>query len=267
MNEKTKTNCSAPAVVNAAEGVGAAPEGILARASARDMRRMSRRELLRLAPVAALGAFTVPAWQEALVQHGLALSDWASGKHYSAARLAPTYEDNELTPLKYFPYNTYGNDDPGVDLANWKMSVEGMVARPGDYTLEQIRTLPKQVQNTRHICIEGWDVVGNFGGARLADFLALVGADPQARFVEVACADDYYTSYDMASCRQAQSLLCYEMYGLPLDRGHGAPLRISMPTKLGYKSAKYLISIRVSDALGKEKGYWEDQGYSWFGGI
>ena len=71
----------------------------------------------------------------------------------------------------------------------------------------------------------------------------------------------------MASCLHPQTLLCYEMYGKPLDRGHGAPLRIHMPTKLGYKSSKYLISLRVSNVLSRDKGFWEDQGYSWYAGI
>ncbi len=97
--------------------------------------------------------------------------------------------------------------------------------------------------------------------------LQLVGADPAARFVEVACLDDYYSSYDVESCLHPQTLLCWEMYGQPLTAEHGAPLRLHMPVKLGYKSAKYIYSIRVSNVLGKEKGFWEDQGYSWYGGI
>ena len=102
----------------------------------------------------------------------------------------------------------------------------------------------------------------------MADFLQLVGADPHARFVEVECADDYYESLDMASLLQPQSLMCYEMYGKPLDRGHGAPLRLQMPTKLGYKQAKYLTTFRVTDVLKSDRhGYWEDQGYSWHGGL
>jgi DMSO/TMAO reductase YedYZ molybdopterin-dependent catalytic subunit len=146
--------------------------------------------------------------------------------------------------------------------------VSGLVARPGDYSLEQIRALPRVRQNTRHVCVEGWDVIGNFGGARISDFLALAGADPAARFLVFGCADGYYESLDMASARHAMSLLCYEMYGEPLLRGHGAPLRLVLPTKLGYKSAKYLTRLEVTDVLRPDRrGYWEDQGYSWFAGL
>jgi DMSO/TMAO reductase YedYZ molybdopterin-dependent catalytic subunit len=95
----------------------------------------------------------------------------------------------------------------------------------------------------------------------------LVGADPSARFLETRCADDYYESLDMATARHAQSLLCDEMYGRPLTREHGAPLRLILPTKLGYKQAKYLVGLHVTDGLGAKRGYWVDQGYSWYGGL
>ena len=162
--------------------------------------------------------------------------------------------------------------DPEVDLEKWTLTVEGDVQHPGEYALAQIQALPKISQNTRHVCVEGWDVVGSFGGARISDFLTLVGANvgsnSGARFLEVECVDDYYESIDMASVLHPQSLLCYEMYGQPLDRKHGAPLRLQMPTKLGYKQAKYLDTIRVTNVLKPGKtGYWEDQGYSWFGGL
>jgi DMSO/TMAO reductase YedYZ molybdopterin-dependent catalytic subunit len=111
-------------------------------------------------------------------------------------------------------------------------------------------------------------VIGNFGGTRASEFLRWIGADTGARFLEVECVDEYYESIDMATVLHPQTLFCYEMYGNPLDRGHGAPLRLQMPTKLGYKQAKYLDTIRVTNVLQADKrGYWEDQGYSWYGGL
>jgi DMSO/TMAO reductase YedYZ molybdopterin-dependent catalytic subunit len=98
--------------------------------------------------------------------------------------------------------------------------------------------------------------------------LRWIGADLTARYLEVECADQYYESIDMATVLHPQTLFCYEMYGQPLDRGHGAPLRLQMPTKLGYKQAKYLNTIRVTNVLKSGKrGYWEDQGYDWYGGL
>ena len=234
----------------------------------RERKRMNRRELLKLVPVIAIGAFALPKLQEPLLMDGLHFSDWASGKLFGRHRLAQTFSDSEVAVFDRFPYNYYDVVDPEVDLDRWKLTVEGLVRRSGDYKLEQIQALPKVVQNTRHVCVEGWDVIGNFGGTRASDFLRLIGADTSARFLEVECADEYYESIDMETVLHPQTLFCYEMYGKPLDRGHGAPLRLQMPTKLGYKQAKYLDTIRVTNVLKADKrGYWEDQGYSWFGGL
>jgi len=236
--------------------------------TSRDFRRMSRRELLKLSPLVVLGAFAIPRLQEKLLEKGVALSDWASGEYFSKSRLARTFKDSDVVPFEKFPYNGYDILDPAVDLDSWTLTVEWRVGNPGELGLAKIQTLPKIVQNTRHVCVEGWDAICNFGGARVSDFLKLIGADTTARFVEVECADDYYESLDMASMLQPQSLMCYEMYCKPLDRGHGAPLRLQIPTKLGYKQAKYLTTFLVTNVLKSDrKGYWEDQCYSWHGGV
>jgi len=232
----------------------------------RKFKKINRRELLKLTPVLALGAFAIPGFQEPLLKVGLGFSDWASARLFRQGHLTPTFADSDLTPFNKFPINDYDVDDPGVDFDRWTLTVSGAVQKSGDYTLAQIQSLPKFRQNTRHVCVEGWDVVGRFGGARLSDFLKMVGADLSARFVYVECADDYYESLDMATALHPQSLLCYEMYDQPLTREHGAPLRLSIPTKIGYKQAKYLTDLKVTHVL-ERAGYWEDQGYSSFYGL
>jgi DMSO/TMAO reductase YedYZ molybdopterin-dependent catalytic subunit len=232
----------------------------------RTFKRVSRRELLKLTPVIALGAFASPALQKPLLKAGLGFSDWASARLFRSGHLAPTFADSDVTPFKKFPINDYDVDDPGVDFDRWTLTVTGAVHKPGEYTLTQIQGLPKFTQNTKHVCVEGWDVIGNFGGARLSDFLNSIGADTTARFVTVECADDYYESLDMATALHPQTLLCYEMYGQPLTREHGAPLRLTIPTKVGYKQAKYLTELKVTNVL-ERVGYWEDQGYSEFYGL
>ena len=229
-------------------------------------RGVSRRELLKLTPVLALGAFAIPGLQEGLLKKGLGFSDWASARLFRTGHLAPTFDDAEVAPFEKFPINGYDVDDPGVDLENWTLTVSGEVQKAGEYKLSQVQALALVRQNTRHICVEGWDVIGRFGGARLSDFLKTVGADTTARFITVKCADDYYESLDMATALHPQTLLCYEMYGQPLSRAHGAPLRLQIPTKIGYKQAKYLTELKVTNVLDKV-GYWEDQGYSWFYGL
>lgn len=231
------------------------------------LKQLSRRQLLKLAPVAAVGVFAITRWQDSLLGRGVRLSDWASGLLFRRHHAATAFSAAEVAPFDKFPYNGYDELDPGVDLDSWTLTVAGNVRHPGEYTLAQIQALPKVQQNTRHVCVEGWDVIGSFGGARISAFLELVGADTLSRYLTVECADDYYESLDMQTALHPQSLLCYEMYGQPLDRGHGAPLRLSLPTKLGYKSAKYLTKLSVTNVLGAQRGYWEDQGYSWYAGL
>jgi len=226
----------------------------------------SRRELLKLTPVIALSAFAIPSVQEPLLKTGLAFSDWVSKLLFRSGHMATTFSDSELTPFSKFPINDYDVDDPGVDFDRWTLTVTGAVQNPGDYTLAQIQALPRFRQNTRHVCVEGWDVIGRFGGARLSDFLKMIGADLTARYVYVECADEYYESLDLATALHPQTLLCYEMYEQPLTREHGAPLRLSIPTKIGYKQAKYLTDLKVTNILDRA-GYWEDQGYSTFYGL
>jgi len=240
--------------------------GIPARVDAQKFAQLSRREILKVAPVLALGLFAIPKVQESLLKEGLGFSDWASARLFRQGHLAPTFRDADVTPFEKFPINDYDVDDPGVIFENWTLTVGGAVQKPGEYKLEQIQALPRFRQNTRHVCVEGWEVIGRFGGARFSDFLNMIGADTSARYITVGCADDYYESLDMATALHPQTLLCYEMYDRPLTREHGAPLRLNVPTKVGYKQAKYLTDLKVSNVLAKV-GYWEDQGYSSFYGL
>jgi DMSO/TMAO reductase YedYZ molybdopterin-dependent catalytic subunit len=237
-----------------------------ARIDSRKFKRVTRRELLKLAPVLAVGALAIPKLQEPLLKTGLGFSDWASARLFRHGHLATTFADSDLTPVEKFPINGYDVEDPGVDLEKWTLTVNGAVQKPGDYTLAQIQALPRKRQNTRHVCVEGWDVIGRFGGTPLSEFLRMIGADTTARFVAVECADDYYESLDMATALHPQTLLCHEMYDRPLTREHGAPVRLNIPTKIGYKQAKYLTSLTVTNVLDRV-GYWEDQGYSRFYGL
>jgi DMSO/TMAO reductase YedYZ molybdopterin-dependent catalytic subunit len=232
----------------------------------RRFKRIKRRELLKLAPVLAIGAFAIPKFQEPLLRTGLGFSDWVSARLFRSRHLATTFPDSEVVPFEKFPLNGYDVEDPGIDLDKWTLNVSGAVQKPGAYKLEQFQSLPRVRQNTRHVCVEGWDVIGRFGGARLSDFLHMIGADTTSRFISVQCADDYYESLDMATALHPQTLLCYEMYDRPLTREHGAPLRLQIPTKVGYKQAKYLTDLKVTNVLDRV-GYWEDQGYSSFYGL
>src|SRR5438132_5172413 len=142
----------------------------------KDLKRQSRRQLLKLAPVAALGVFAFPKVSDRVIAAGVRFSDWASGGLFRSQHPAQTFSNSEVVPFAKFPYNGYDVLDPEVDLEKWTLTVEGDVQRPGEYNLAQIQTLPKINHNTRHIRVEGWDVVGSFAGTRIADFLTLDGA-------------------------------------------------------------------------------------------
>jgi DMSO/TMAO reductase YedYZ molybdopterin-dependent catalytic subunit len=99
----------------------------------------------------------------------------------------------------------------------------------------------------------------------MRELMTQAGVDVNAKYVKVECGDEYFTSYDLKSILHSQTLLAYEAYSKPLSLQHGAPVRIVMPTKLGYKSAKWINKITVTNE--KPGGYWEDQGYDWFAGL
>src|SRR6266566_1806797 len=115
----------------------------------REFGRVSRRELLKVAPVLVLGAFAIPSLQQALLKKGLGFSDWASKELFRRGHLAPTFDDAEVTPFEKFPINGYDVDDPGVIFENWSFTVSGAVQKPGDYRLAQIQALQRVRQNTQ----------------------------------------------------------------------------------------------------------------------
>jgi DMSO/TMAO reductase YedYZ molybdopterin-dependent catalytic subunit len=179
-------------------------------------------------------------------------------------RLAPTYAASEIT--KPFPFNAfYPEDDaPDIDEADWSLDVSGLVNKKGKWTLAQLRALPQASQITRHICIEGWSAIGQWSGVPFRDFLARVGADTRARYVGFKCADKYYSSIDMATALHPQTILALDYGDAPLPAKYGFPLKLRVPTKLGFKNPKHIAAMFVTNDY--PGGYWEDQGYNWFSG-
>ena len=197
-----------------------------------------------------------------------ALSRWndrVQARLFSGSRLAPTYAASQVT--KPFPFNAFYPefDTPQVDVSSWRLEVSGLVADKTAWTVERLRTLPQARQITRHICIEGWSAIGDWRGVPLKTFLQRIGADTTARFVGFKCAERYHSSLDMASALHPQTLLALDFGNEALPTSNGFPLRLSVPTKLGFKSAKHVAAIFVSNT--NPGGYWEDQGYNWFSGI
>ncbi len=228
---------------------------------------ITRRSNIRFSPLALLTGcdYTASGSVDSFLLSFQKFNDWVQEKVFDPDKLAPEYTMNELTPEDGFRVNNYDTDTPPIDIPNWTLTVEGLVSKPGENSLAQIAAVPKRVMNTRHCCVEGWSMIPRWGGTPLREFLQSVGADMNAKYISVKCGDDYYTGYDMPSALHPQTLLCYEAYNKPLTIEHGAPVRITMPTKLGYKSAKWISALEVTNE--KPGGYWEDQGYEWFAGI
>jgi DMSO/TMAO reductase YedYZ molybdopterin-dependent catalytic subunit len=127
--------------------------------------------------------------------------------------------------------------------------------------------LPFTSMVIRHVCVEGWAAIVQWGGCRLYDLLRLAQPKPSARYVYFQSADGYSESWDLASAVHPQTLMAYQKNGQPLSVDNGAPLRLASPIKLGYKQSKWVTQIRLTSQLLPTKGYWEDQGYEWFGGL
>ena len=133
------------------------------------------------------------------------------------------------------------------DFSDWKLSVEGRVARPGVYSLASLQGLPGRTQITRHSCEEGWNAIAEWTGVPLSRVLLQAGIFSTARFVNFFAYDGYQDSIDMIDAFHPQTLLAYGMNGKPLPIEHGAPLRLRVETQIGYKSMKYLRRIVVTD--------------------
>jgi DMSO/TMAO reductase YedYZ molybdopterin-dependent catalytic subunit len=159
----------------------------------------------------------------------------------------------------------------------YRLVVDGLVDRPSSLTLAELRAMPLLTQITRHDCVEGWSAIGKWTGVRMADILALVAPQLGARYVIFHCMDKseegapYYESLDLHEAAHPQTLLSLDLNDKPLDVNHGAPVRLRIPTQLGYKSAKWVQRIEVASSFAKiqggKGGYWEDNGYEWYAGI
>jgi DMSO/TMAO reductase YedYZ molybdopterin-dependent catalytic subunit len=132
------------------------------------------------------------------------------------------------------------------------------------WTLPELYALPEVSQVTRHICVEGWSAIGKWSGVRFSEFLQRTGADLTARYVGFKCADDYYSSIDMATALHPQTQLSFKYAGETLPPKYGFPMKLRVPTKLGFKNPKHIVALFVTNEY--PGGYWEDKGYNWFSG-
>jgi DMSO/TMAO reductase YedYZ molybdopterin-dependent catalytic subunit len=243
---------------------------LLIKDAAKLLPQSSRRQFLRGAT--SLGALTFLTGCDILDSPSAELAlrvvskfnDWVQARMFQPHKLAPTFPESAVT--KPFPFNAYYSEDeaPEVDGETYKLEIAGLVDNKQSWTLDQLYQLPHEKQITRHICVEGWSAIGSWTGARLSDFLTRIGADLTAKYVYFICAEGYSNTIDMPTALHPQTQMTFRFADELLPRKYGYPMKIRIPTKLGFKNPKHVVAMVVTNE--DRGGYWEDQGYNWFSG-
>ena len=222
-------------------------------------------------------------WFRDILSSGETLSDVAQHAITPRKGMAREFAREDISPQFRQNGSTNPQTSEYLELAannfrDYVLKVGGRVKNPMNLDMAAIRALPSRTQITRHDCVEGWSAIGEWTGARLNALLKQVQPLPGARYLVFHCADGYgssqsryYESIDMEDAEHPQTLLAYELNGEALPIGNGAPLRLRVERQLGYKMAKYIMSIEVVDSFddigGGNGGFWEDRGYAWYAGI
>jgi len=208
-------------------------------------------------------AFTYAAHQVLLPGESLA----RQYSHKDISSFPATGTTNPCDPNLRKPNETYAQLLKG-NFADWRLSIEGLVARPGSYSLADLKRLPSRTQITRHVCEEGWSAIAEWTGVPLSRVLDAAGILPNALFVVFYSYDEWIDSIDMLDALHPQTILAYGMNGRDLPIAHGAPVRLRVERQLGYKSMKYLERIVVKDEFddGGANGNIQN-GWAWYVGI
>jgi DMSO/TMAO reductase YedYZ molybdopterin-dependent catalytic subunit len=192
-------------------------------------------------------------------------NDWVQARLFNPQILAPTYSESDV--MRPFRFNAYYSEDeaPDIDGDTYKLEIGGLVDNKKPWTLAELYKLPEVSQITRLVCVEGWSAIGSWQGVRLSDFLKTIGADTRAKYVWFQCAEGYSNTIDMPTALHPQTQLTLKFDHKILPTAYGFPIRIRIPTKLGFKNPKYVTAMWVQN--NDAGGYWENQGYNWFSGL
>jgi DMSO/TMAO reductase YedYZ molybdopterin-dependent catalytic subunit len=231
------------------------------------IRRLERRGLLRgglslgaLAMLSGCDVSNTPG-VEAALRVVSAFNDEVQAALFDPNKLAPEYPASMvLKPPRFNAYYNITKVKP-VDADTWRLEVSGLIDNKQPWTRQQIAALPQREMIIRHVCVEGWDYIGQWSGVPLRTFLERVGADLKAKYVAFRTADDYPSSIDMATALHPQTLLATQYAGETLADPFGFPLRLRTSTKLGFKNPKWITAIEVTNVY--PSGYWEKLGFNW----
>lgn len=234
------------------------------------VRSIERRNVLKGA--LSLGALTMlsgckvdePGVQKALLTVSR-MNDRVQEALFRGDHLAPTYDASQvLIPPRYNAHYPVEEVKP-VDVEQWRYDVTGLVRDRKRWTAAEMYALPEQEMIIRHICVEGWDYIGQWSGVNLKQFLERIGADTTAKYLAFHCADGYVECLDMPTALHPQTMLATKYAGEILTEPYGFPLRLRTATKLGFKNAKWLVAMEVTNTF--QETYFGREGFNWFSGI
>ena len=252
------------------------------------MSNLSRRKLITTGIAAAAGVAGLGAAARLAQRYGLVPPDhggiYGLGETltYASQRLLTRHSLAREFSRSQISKRPFANETPKLSeefkrfqaggFADWRLSIDGMVARPASLSLDQLKSYPSHSQITMVQCEEGWSYIAEWIGVPLSQVLQVVEVHPRARYVVYYSIDpDWWESIDMADALHPQTFLTYGMNGGELPVGNGGPLRLRVPRQLGYKSVKYITHLTVTDNLkGFGKGLGSaspEAGYAWYAGI
>jgi len=252
------------------------------------MSPISRRKLITSGLAATAGVAGLTAAAKVAQHYGLIPPDhgglYGPGQTltYAAQRVLTTHSLAREFPRSMISKLPFANETPpptdlfkrhqATGFSAWRLSVDGMVARPTSLSLPDLKSLPSRSQITEVVCEEGWSYIAEWIGTPLDEILKAVGALPQARYVAYFSTDgNWWDSIDMSDALHPQTLLTWGMNDGDLPVSFGGPLRMRVPRQLGYKSVKYVTHLTVTDSvkhIGKGLGSPNPEGgYAWYAGI
>ncbi|BAB74643.1 molybdopterin-binding protein [Anabaena sp. FACHB-709] len=231
--------------------------------------QLTRRQFLQLSGMSSvsllLGGCGTPALEDLVGTVSQPLNQKVEKLIFNPQKLVPEFSPSEIQPEGLI-VNSF-RSTPIIDVDKYRLIVDGEVNHPLNISMAEIQNLPLTSMIIRHVCVEGWAAIVQWGGVQLREIIALAQPKENVQYVYFKSADGYYESWDIASALHPQTLLAYEKNGESLPIDNGAPLRLAAPIKLGYKQSKWVTQITLASHLSIFKGYWEDKGYEWFAGI
>ncbi|NUN65387.1 molybdopterin-dependent oxidoreductase [Pseudanabaena biceps] len=184
---------------------------------------------------------------------------------FKPQQLSPEFAISAIEPDKLIINSFRGT--PAINPLTYRLTIDGEVKQPLNLSMQDLKNLPFVDMVIRHVCVEGWAAIVQWGGLRLRDLVAIAQPSPSAKYIYFYSADGYYESWDLDSSLHPQTLMAYQKNGQDLTPEYGAPLRLASPIKLGYKLSKWVTRIELRSELGQTRGYWEDLGYEWYAGL